>query len=449
MQQPLATLPHHAEGTTQRHEAIAATSADDFRAPRASPLIGLVEMACVTDASVAGAVWHTIASLCCDGAEGAARHRALFTAETHALRAAAATLRREDVHHACLSACLFAVASMCGGVSRDSSHDASIAEAVGVGMATAIVTTMQRPASGSGAEVLLRACEALSRLARTESAKAAVVDARGVEAIVAASRRVGVHLRRQCVDALAELFSDASWSAIARAASLSVVLPVATRSSSARDAHHGDSEWSTWMLPLVSVNRDEHAIDAVVATMQRHRDAAYVQVNGCRALRELDVDAGGVAVAAVVEAMRRHEDVADVQAAGCEAVAAVVCMCAQRVPADLPREVLTASINAVVTAMRRHDSDGVQEWGCHALRNLCDYFCDTDVESEAVRASEAAAAGGLEAVMAVIDAHPEWVEHCTIAFMYLRAAASEADVLRAGGEEAVQRCMETLTRPLL
>jgi hypothetical protein len=145
-------------------------------------------------------------------------------------------------------------------------------------------------------------------------------------------------------------------------------------------------------------------IEAVVAALRAHPGAEVAQVHGCDALSGLMVHhpanqtaaAAAGAVEALVAALQAHPGSQSVQRSGCHALASLVgCHLANQTAA-----VAAAGIEAVVAAMRAHPgSESVLEGGCDALSELV-------TNGHHANQTAAAAAGAVEALVAALQAHP-------------------------------------------
>jgi hypothetical protein len=139
--------------------------------------------------------------------------------------------------------------------------------------------------------------------------------------------------------------------------------------------------------------------EILVATLQAHPYVEAVQGSGCYALGWLveshpanqaaAVAAGGIE--AVVAAMRAHPGAEVAQYQGCDALAYLVCYhptATAAHPANQTAVAAAGGIEAVVKALRAHPgSEKVQEMGCYALRCL--------VHDHPVNTATAIAAGAI------------------------------------------------------
>jgi hypothetical protein len=141
-------------------------------------------------------------------------------------------------------------------------------------------------------------------------------------------------------------------------------------------------------------------IEAVVAAMRAHPGSESVLEGGCDALSELVTNghhanqtaaAAAGAVEALVAALQAHPGSQMVQRSGCEALAYLVCYhptATAAHPANQTAVAAAGGIEAVVAALRAHPgSEEVQEMGCYALRWL--------VHGHPVNTATAVAAGAI------------------------------------------------------
>ena len=205
---------------------------------------------------------------------------------------------------------------------------------------------------------------------------------------------------------------------------------------------------------------DAGVVEAAIASMRAHPQAAGVQQQGCVLLNyvccgtdeeedparlaarsQRAAEAGGIE--AVVAAMRAHALVAEVQEEG----ATVLCnMCYGRDAAGLARAqraVEAGALEAVVAAIWAcpHEPE-VAVVCCGLLHNVC---YGTDAAGLA-RLRRAAEAGALEAVLAAMRAHPEVVdvqaEGCIALINVCHHAGAPERAVEAGVLEAMVAMMQ-------
>jgi hypothetical protein len=126
-----------------------------------------------------------------------------------------------------------------------------------------------------------------------------------------------------------------------------------------------DEGWSGDSAAIASAG----GVDVVVDAMRRHADAVIVQIDACRVVAELTLDAvPRGCVDAVTLAMRRYRSNPHMQQHGCAALAALAATSAGQ--AAVGRG---GGVDAVLGAMLAHPgSKQVQESGCAALLRLAD-----------------------------------------------------------------------------
>ena len=180
----------------------------------------------------------------------------------------------------------------------------------------------------------------------------------------------------------------------------------------------------------------------VVACMRGSAGDAATQLDGLIALfgavaegRAESVLAAG-SIEAAVAAMTAHKGVADVQEQGCKALGFIVFQTEDKAVAKiaaLAKIAAAGGIEATVAAMNAHiDVTGVQLQGCMTLWHIA---------AAPGNQAKVTAAGGIEVVVAAMNAHRGVADiqemGCKVLYVIATATENKVKVAAVGGIEAI------------
>jgi hypothetical protein len=359
-----------------------------------------------------------------------------------AIHAVAAALR---AHVLCAD-----VAYVCAALAQlTAEHPRAMAQAGAAGAVAAAVAVLRAHPSSEG--VQNKGCLALSSLVAFEAKnQARAIQAGAVEAILLALRTHAADVTVQIHGCRALGRIAQRHTAVIAARSGRLLSDILAADLAALNAHRADAgvQWQACSSLMHLFDTDAHraeagragAVTALVAALRAHPAAALVQETGCDAMGHLCAEnsanavqaCGSGALQAIVAGMRAHPANTNVQLAGCGALNCIV----EAHPRLQAAVGAGGAVEAIVDAMQVPSEDAAEDLpriSCDSLSNV--------TRGHRGNAERACAAGGMQALAAVMGARRAHDETDAAPYSIYNYALRALDALLGGNDDAALRAV--------